>query len=125
MTCAARRPSSSTGRDGRRAGARDGVDDQAVLDAARAAGAVREFLAVTATLTELFREVVGSMTELSCGQAARLVAVREITQRGKDKSFLISLGITLAIVLVIIGISKATSGTSSYDVGVGGPRVCR
>ncbi|WP_231121391.1 ABC transporter ATP-binding protein [Motilibacter peucedani] len=38
----------------------DGVDDQAVLDTARAAGPVREFTPVTATLTELFREVVAA-----------------------------------------------------------------
>jgi ABC-2 type transport system ATP-binding protein len=37
---------------------RDGVDDQAVLDAARAAGRVRRFEPVRPTLAELFREVV-------------------------------------------------------------------
>jgi ABC-2 type transport system ATP-binding protein len=36
----------------------DGVDDQQVLDAARAAGRVRHFGVVTPTLTELYREVV-------------------------------------------------------------------
>jgi ABC-2 type transport system ATP-binding protein len=36
----------------------DDVDDQLVLDAARAAGPVREFRQVTPTLTELFREAV-------------------------------------------------------------------
>jgi ABC-2 type transport system ATP-binding protein len=36
----------------------DGADDQAVLDRARAAGAVREFTPVEPTLAELFREVV-------------------------------------------------------------------
>jgi ABC-2 type transport system ATP-binding protein len=38
---------------------RDGVDDQAVLDAARRAGRVRRFEPVRPTLAELFREVVG------------------------------------------------------------------
>jgi ABC-2 type transport system ATP-binding protein len=37
----------------------DGVDDQAVLDAARHAGRVRRFEPVRPTLAELFREVVG------------------------------------------------------------------
>jgi ABC-2 type transport system ATP-binding protein len=37
---------------------RDDVDDQRVLDAARAAGRVRAFLREQPTLTELFREVV-------------------------------------------------------------------
>ncbi|NLT05265.1 MAG: ABC transporter ATP-binding protein [Solirubrobacterales bacterium] len=37
----------------------DGVDDQAVLDAARAAGPVRSFAPVRPSLAELFREVVG------------------------------------------------------------------
>jgi ABC-2 type transport system ATP-binding protein len=37
---------------------RDGVDDQAVLDAARRAGRVRRFEPVRPTLAELFREVV-------------------------------------------------------------------
>jgi ABC-2 type transport system ATP-binding protein len=36
----------------------DGSDDQALLDRARAAGAVREFAPVEPTLSELFREVV-------------------------------------------------------------------
>jgi ABC-2 type transport system ATP-binding protein len=36
----------------------DGADEQAVLDAARAAGRVRRFTPVEATLSELFREVV-------------------------------------------------------------------
>ncbi len=36
----------------------DGVDDQAVLAAAQAAGAVRHFAAVRPTLSELYREVV-------------------------------------------------------------------
>ncbi|RKS80102.1 ABC-2 type transport system permease protein [Motilibacter peucedani] len=58
------------------------------------------------------------MSGLSFSQAARLVAQREVVQRGKDKSFLISLGITLAIVLAIIGINKVASGADSYDVGV-------
>jgi ABC-2 type transport system ATP-binding protein len=37
----------------------DGVDDQAVLDAARRAGRIRRFEPVRPTLAELFREVVG------------------------------------------------------------------
>jgi ABC-2 type transport system ATP-binding protein len=37
---------------------RDGIDDQSVLDAARAAGRVRRFEPVRPTLAELFREVV-------------------------------------------------------------------
>ena len=38
----------------------DDVDDQAVLDAARSAGPVREFTPVRPTLTDLFREVVAA-----------------------------------------------------------------
>jgi len=37
----------------------DGVDDQAVLDAARRAGPVRAFAPVQPSLAELFREVIG------------------------------------------------------------------
>jgi ABC-2 type transport system ATP-binding protein len=37
---------------------REGVDDQAVLDAARRAGRVRTFAPARPTLAELFREVV-------------------------------------------------------------------
>ncbi len=37
---------------------RDGADDQALLDRARAAGSVREFRPVEPSLSELFREVV-------------------------------------------------------------------
>jgi ABC-2 type transport system ATP-binding protein len=38
----------------------DGIDDQTVLDAARSAGAVREFRREVPTLTALFREVVAA-----------------------------------------------------------------
>jgi ABC-2 type transport system ATP-binding protein len=38
----------------------DGADDQALLDRARAVGAVREFATVEPTLAELFREVVSA-----------------------------------------------------------------
>ncbi|RZS91480.1 ABC-2 type transport system permease protein [Motilibacter rhizosphaerae] len=51
--------------------------------------------------------------------ATRLVAGREITSRARDKGFLISTGITLAILLAVLVISKLTSGgTTTYHVGL-------
>lgn len=58
---------------------------------------------------------------LSSRSAIALVARREFVTRGRERGFLISTIITLAVVIGIIVISQATKG-SSYDVGVTGPR---
>lgn len=55
---------------------------------------------------------------LTFSQATRLVAGREIHQRARDKSFLVSLGITLAVIVGIIVISAMSDSETTYDVGV-------
>ncbi len=62
-----------------------GADEQALLDAARAAGPVRRFEPVAPSLSERFREVVA---EMRSRRAIALVARREITQRTRERSFL-------------------------------------
>lgn len=47
----------------------------------------------------------------------KLVASREISARGKDKSFIISTAITLAILVGVILLNVATSGEDSFTVG--------
>jgi len=49
--------------------------------------------------------------------AIKLVAAREITMRGKDKSFVYSTLITLGVIVVVILINLASSGDESYTVG--------
>ena len=49
--------------------------------------------------------------------AIKLVAAREITMRGKDKSFVISTLITLGVIAVVILINLAASGDDSLTVG--------
>ena len=56
--------------------------------------------------------------------AARLVMRREFVERGRDRGFLISSGVTLVIVLAAILISAVASGrdkTPSFHVAFGGP----
>jgi ABC-2 type transport system permease protein len=64
---------------------------------------------------------MSAQTGLSTRAAIGLVARREFVTRGRERGFLISTLITLAVVIGIIVISQATKG-SSYDVGVSGPR---
>jgi ABC-2 type transport system permease protein len=49
--------------------------------------------------------------------AIKLVAEREIVMRVKDKSFLISTLITLAVIVAVILINMAASGEESHTVG--------
>jgi ABC-2 type transport system permease protein len=56
--------------------------------------------------------------------ATRLVMRREFVERGRDRGFLISTGVTLTIVLAAILISSLASGrdkTPSFHVAFGGP----
>jgi ABC-2 type transport system permease protein len=56
---------------------------------------------------------------------ARLVMRREFTERGRDRGFLISTGITVAIVLAAILLSALATNkdkTPSFDVAFGGPQ---
>ncbi len=50
----------------------------------------------------------------------RLVARREFVERIRDKGFLISTGITLAILVVFVGASALITGNTSYDLGLVG-----
>jgi ABC-2 type transport system permease protein len=50
-------------------------------------------------------------------EAIKLVAAREITMRGNDKSFVYSTLITLGVIVVVILINLASSGDESYTVG--------
>lgn len=58
---------------------------------------------------------------MTSGQAVRLVAAREITERIRQRSFLVSTGITVLLVLAVV-IAGALLGDrrTSYDVGVVG-----
>jgi len=49
--------------------------------------------------------------------AIKLVAGREISMRGKDKSFVYSTLVTLGIIIVVILLNVAGSGDESYTVG--------
>lgn len=56
--------------------------------------------------------------------ATRLVMRREFVERGRDRGFLISTGLTVAIVLAAILIASLASGqdqTARFDVAFGGP----
>jgi ABC-2 type transport system ATP-binding protein len=55
----------------------DGVDDQRILDAARAAGQVHEFRQLTPTLADLFREAVSEATESAADGQAGSTAERD------------------------------------------------
>ena len=80
-------------------------DEQALLDAARAAGRVVLFEPVAATLAELFREAVGHFVGLRVRfaddrgsvslQTVLLVAKREIVTRVRERSFLIATLVTI------------------------------
>ncbi len=62
------------------------------------------------------------MTGPSAGDAGawRLVALREFTGRVRDRGFLVSTGITVAILTVFLLIQTfAGGGTTSFDLGVG------
>ena len=54
---------------------------------------------------------------MSPRDAIKLVAGREISMRGKDKSFVYSTLITLGVIVVVILLNLAASGDESYTVG--------
>ena len=59
----------------------------------------------------------------SFGSAVRLVARREFTERIRDRGFLISVGVMIAILLASVAIPAAISGGSDrYDVAFLGPQ---
>ncbi len=105
------------------------VDDQAVLDAARAAGRVREFVPAQPTLAELFRTVVSDgnhereregvrMTRaLSFREAVTVVARREFMSRLRERSFLISTLVTLGIIALVVALPQLIGADEdAYDV---------
>lgn len=53
--------------------------------------------------------------------AVALVARREITERAREKSFLVSAAINVAIVIGVILLSTVLGGDDGYDVGYSGP----
>lgn len=58
-------------------------------------------------------------------RAVRLVMRREFAERGRDRGFAMSVGISLLIVVIAVGISTLVSGrnkTPSFTVGFAGPR---
>jgi ABC-2 type transport system permease protein len=57
--------------------------------------------------------------------AFRLVARREFVERGRDRSFRISTGVTMAFLIGFILVSSLTSGPKHYDVGVVGSEGAR
>ncbi len=52
----------------------------------------------------------------------RIVARREFVERIRDKGFLISSGITLFILVVFVGAGALLAGSTSFDLGLAGPR---
>jgi ABC-2 type transport system permease protein len=54
--------------------------------------------------------------------AIKLVAAREITMRGKDKSFVISTLVTLSIIIVVIVVNLVAGGDESHTVGYVGDK---
>jgi ABC-2 type transport system permease protein len=60
------------------------------------------------------------MTPSTDRGAFRLVARREFVERGRDRSFRISTGVTMAFLIGFILVASLTGGTKNYDVGVVG-----
>ena len=58
---------------------------------------------------------------MSARQAVALVARREIVERSREKSFLVSAGINIAIVVAVILLSVALGGDEEYVVGYVSP----
>jgi ABC-2 type transport system permease protein len=59
---------------------------------------------------------------LSFTQATRLVARRELRERLRDKSFLVSTVLTVAILAVVLFLPRLLGGDQTYDVAYAGPR---
>ena len=110
---------------------------QALLDAARGAGAVRRFGPAVPTLADLFRDVVGrdagDGATVDSRRAIYLTGRREVLERLRSRAFVISTLIQLAIVIAIVVISAITGGDETEQVqgrllgrrGQGGGRVAR
>jgi ABC-2 type transport system permease protein len=58
---------------------------------------------------------------LTFGQATRLVARREITERLRDKGFLVSTVITIAVLVVVMFMPKLFGSDDTFTVGFAGP----
>ena len=80
----------------------DGADPQRVLDLARAQGDVAQFRRVEPTLAELFREVVDEGADSVTGRVWALVARRDFWVRLRERSFIVSTLINLAVISVLI-----------------------
>jgi ABC-2 type transport system permease protein len=53
--------------------------------------------------------------------AVRLIARREVTERVRERSFLVSTAVSAVIVLLVIGASSLLGGSDGWDVGVSDP----
>jgi ABC-2 type transport system permease protein len=51
----------------------------------------------------------------------RLIARREITERVRERSFLVSTAITVVIIALVVGLSAVFGGGKGWDVGATGP----
>lgn len=58
---------------------------------------------------------------LTFGQATRIVAKREITERLRDRGFAISTAITLVVLVVVMFMPKLFGGDDTFTVGFAGP----
>lgn len=61
------------------------------------------------------------VAELSWWAQVRLVARRELVERGRDRSFFASTAITLLLVAALAVLPQVLGGDDAYEVGVGGP----
>ncbi len=92
----------------------DGAGPDAVLDAARRAGSVTYFALERPTLADLFREAVADERRDAVG----LVVRREITERVREKSFVISTGVNIVIIVAVVIVAAiASGGEERYVVG--------
>ena len=96
----------------------EGGDPDAVLDAARSAGTVTHFSVERPTLADLFRQAVA---RVSGREAVGLVARREVAVRIREKSFLYSTLISLAVIacVALLPTLLGFGGQDSYKIAVG------
>ena len=97
----------------------DATDPATVLDTARAAGRVIHFSFERPTLAALFREVVSA---LRTPAVVRLVAAREIVERLKQRAFIISTLVTMAVVVLLAALPAllGSDGPERFEVAVTG-----
>ena len=98
----------------------DGGSPDRVLDAARAAGTVTHFSLERPSLADLFREAVASVSRR---EAVSLVAGREISQRAREKSFLIGTGVSVVIIMLVVTLPSLLGfgGREEYTITVQDP----